>query len=190
MTLNLNTLHSTGKSMIKKSATSSNYASALPCTPMNSLTLVRKAANHPKQPAQKKISSRQDGNKAESASIKSVQPYSSNIDALVATINELNAKLRVSKSQTMSTLQTNESLDQSRRDAEAATYNSGRSAVQRADFLFKAATSSSSKVAMGKSAHAVRMNGNVSAPAPSVTRKTEDRRMWFNDSYMQRLGGK
>ena len=190
MTLDLNTLQSTGKSMIKKSETSSNYASATTCTPMSSPTLVRKAANQPKQPAQKKISSRQDRNETESASRMSVQPYSSNIGAPVATINELNAKLRVSKSQTMSNLQTHESLDQSRRNAEAATYNSGRSAVQRADFLFKAATSSSTTVAMGKSAHAVRMNGNLSAPAPYVARKTEDRRTWFNDSYMHRLGGK
>lgn len=189
MLIDLDTLNP--KNHVQESQFSA-YTPLTGSTPMKFSTKVQKAANRPKQPLKKSAPIQRDIKQKSKGPTVATSPKttSEDLEKLLAEINSLKAKFCVSKSQYVASPDMNESLDQSRRDAEAATYNSGRSAVQRADFLFKAATSTSSTVAMGKSAHAVRMNGNVSAPAPSVVRMTDDRRTWFNDSYMQRLGGK
>ena len=206
MNIDLDTLHVNGKTRVQKSE-KPGFASILHAVPMNQRTKVQKATNKPKQPARKadmskalrktpdSLSCSTIGNNGHpnAASNVSGAPAAtekpSGIDAVFTAINALTTAVTMTAAKA-STANMDKMLEQSRREDDAAAWNEKRSAFQRQGFTYHAAKGDNSTVSLGKSAHAVRMQGNKSAPAPVTARKAEERKAWFNDSYMARLGRK
>lgn len=200
MNIDLDTLN-TSKTRVQKSV-SSGYMSILNAVPVGK-TRVQKAANKPKQPARKAVHPQPYKPTPESAPSSTIgnsghpnatsnlsgapkatdKPTSfeavlaSAIAGLAAAVKVMNPPPRDTTPQALA-----DTLAEDRRRQEARDWNDKRSAAQKQGFTFHAAKSDHATVNLGKSAHAVRMNGNVFAPVPTTARKAEERRAWFNDS--------
>ncbi|WP_290592931.1 hypothetical protein [Arenimonas sp. SCN 70-307] len=214
MSIDLDTLHVTGKNRVQKSI-SPGYASILHVVPMQPRTKVQKSmqvrksvANKPKQSARKADMSKALRKTPDSLPVSTIgnnghpnatsnlsgapaaKEEPSGIDAVFAAINTLAAAVTIAASPKASTANMDAVLRASRAEDDAEAWNASRSAAQRQGFTYHAAKGDNSTVSLGKSAHTVRMQGNKSAPAPMTARKAEERKAWFNDSYMARLGRK
>lgn len=212
MSIDLDTLHVTDKTRVQKSI-SPGYASILNVVPMQPRTKVQKskpvrkaAANRPKQPARKADMSRSlrktpdslpsstignNGHPNATSNVSgapAVTDKPSGIDALFAAVNALTAAVTMSAPKA-STANMDAALRASRAEDDAEAWNASRSAAQRQGFTYHAAKGDNSTVKLGASAHTVRMQGNKFAPAPVTARKSE-KRQWFSDTYMARLGRK
>ena len=212
MSIDLDSLHATGKTLVKKSL-STSYMPILHAVPLQSRTKVqksipsRKAANTPKQPVRKaeapksfpmtreSVPSSSIGNVGRPNATSNVsgapaaKEKPSSWDALYSAINALAAAVTIS-ARPKGTANIDAALRAHESEVDPQAWNSRRSAAQRQGFTYHGATKAESTVDMGKSAHAVRMQGNKFAPAPVTARKTAERQTLFSDSYMDRLGRK